>query len=72
VTEDIMGSNGNDRLEASSLSKLILISPYRQLPHNIPKDAIVQLVNDGYILLDDQGYYKFSEEGDRCLKEFIK
>jgi hypothetical protein len=45
--------------------------PYRPLPYNATKTAISSLVKEGYIILDDQNHYKFSEEGEQYIKEFI-
>lgn len=60
-----------ERMHESCMGYCAGCPPYRPLPHNATKAAISSLVKDGYITLDDQNYYKFSEEGEHYIKEFI-
>lgn len=60
-----------ERLHDSCLGYCAGCPPYRPLPHNATKTAIFSLVNEGYIILDDQNHYKFSEEGENYIKEFV-
>jgi len=60
-----------EHLHESCLGYCAGCPPYRPLPHNATKTAISSLVKEGYIILDDQNHYKFSEEGEQYIKKFM-
>ncbi len=59
------------RMHESCLGYCAGCPAYRPLPHDTTKSDIISLVKEGYIILNDQNYYKFSEDGENYIKEYM-